>query len=69
LTEPLLGMILLFPYDFAPRGWLACDGRLLPFDQNQALFSLLGTRFVGDGGTTFGIPDLKSIALADNTAP
>ena len=57
--EPLLGQIELFPYNFAPKGWLPCMGQLLPISQNVALFSLLGTNFGGDGQTTFGLPDLQ----------
>lgn len=55
----LLGGVVLFPYEFAPKGWLACEGQTLPIMQNQALFSLLGTKFGGDGRTTFTVPNLK----------
>ncbi len=57
--EPYLGMIALFPYNFAPRGWLTCSGQLLSIAQNSALFSLLGTTYGGDGVTTFALPDLR----------
>lgn len=57
--EYFLGGVALFPYDFAPKGWLACEGQLLPINQYQALFSLLGTRFGGDGRTNFAVPNLK----------
>jgi microcystin-dependent protein len=60
--EPLLGQIELFPYNFAPKGWLACTGQLLQINQNTALFSLLGTNFGGDGMTTFALPDLQGKA-------
>jgi len=57
--EPFLGMIQMFGFNFAPRGWAFCDGQLLPIAQNTALFSLLGTTYGGDGRTTFGLPDLR----------
>ena len=60
--EPLLGQIELLPYPFVPTRWMACSGQLLPIAQNQALFSLLGTNFGGDGRTTFGLPNLKAPA-------
>lgn len=57
--EPLLGSLLLVPYNnWAPVGWAICDGTLLPIAQNQALFSLLGTTFGGDGTTNFALPNL-----------
>lgn len=57
--EPLLGQIQSFGFSFAPRGWAACEGQLMPINDNQALFSLLGTTYGGDGRTTFGLPDLR----------
>jgi microcystin-dependent protein len=60
--EPLLGQIELFPYDFAPKGWMKCAGQLLPINQWQALFALLGQNFGGDGRTTFGLPNLQDKA-------
>ncbi|TNE57277.1 MAG: hypothetical protein EP344_11430 [Bacteroidetes bacterium] len=60
--EPLLGEIILFGGNFAPRGWAFCNGQLLPISQNQALFSILGTTYGGDGRTTFGLPDLRGRA-------
>lgn len=57
--DPFIGQIQAFAFDWAPRGWLPCDGRLLPIADYQALFSLLGTTYGGDGRTTFGIPDLR----------
>ena len=57
--EPFLGEISLFAGNFAPRGWALCDGQLLPINQNDALFSLLGTIYGGDGRTTFALPDLR----------
>lgn len=59
MTEPFLGEIQIFPFGFAPRGWASCNGQLLPINQNQALFSLLGTTYGGDGKTTFALPDLR----------
>ena len=57
--EPFLAQIIMFGGNFAPRGWALCDGQLLPISQNQALFSLLGTTYGGDGRTTFALPDLR----------
>jgi microcystin-dependent protein len=59
-VDPFLGEIRLFPYYFVPAGWKACDGSLLPINDNTALFSLIGTTFGGDGQTTFALPDLRS---------
>ena len=58
-SEPLIGEIRLFAGNFAPRGWALCDGQLLAINQRQALFSILGTMYGGDGRTTFGLPDLR----------
>lgn len=57
--EPFIGEIMLFAGNFAPRGWAFCNGQVLPIAQNQALFSLLGTTYGGDGFTTFRLPDLR----------
>lgn len=57
--EPFIGQIIMFGGNFAPRGWALCDGQLLAISQNQALFSILGTTYGGDGRTTFGLPDLR----------
>jgi microcystin-dependent protein len=57
--EPYLGEIMLFAGTFAPRGWAFCNGQLLPINQNQALFALLGTTYGGNGQTTFALPDLR----------
>ena len=54
-----IGEIRMFGGNFAPRNWALCDGQLLPISQNQALFSILGTTYGGDGRTTFGLPDLR----------
>ncbi|KZE73472.1 phage tail protein [Paenibacillus elgii] len=59
MSEPCLGQIKLFAFGFAPRGWAQCNGQILPINQNQALFSLLGTNYGGNGVTTFALPDLR----------
>lgn len=59
MSEPFVGEIRMFAGNFAPRGWAYCDGQLLAVSSNDALFSLLGTIYGGDGRTTFGIPDLR----------
>lgn len=58
-AEGCIGEIRMFAGNFAPRSWAFCDGQLLPINQNQALFSILGTTYGGDGQTTFGLPDLR----------
>ena len=60
MAEPFLAEIRVMSFDFAPKGWALCDGQLLPINQNQALFSLLGTTFGGDGRVNFGLPDLRA---------
>jgi microcystin-dependent protein len=57
--EPFIGEIRLVPFNFAPKGWAICAGQMLPINQNQALFALLGTTYGGDGRTTFALPDLR----------
>ncbi|WP_235856884.1 phage tail protein [Occultella glacieicola] len=57
--EPFIGELRLFGFNYAPRGWALCDGSLMPINQNQALFSLLGTMYGGNGTSTFGLPDLR----------
>jgi microcystin-dependent protein len=59
MTEPFLGQLMICSFEFAPRGWAQCNGQLLPIAQNQALFSLLGTQFGGNGTTNFALPDLR----------
>ena len=59
MSTPFLGEIKIVSFNFAPKGWAFCNGQLLPINQNQALFSLLGTTYGGDGRTTFGLPDLR----------
>ena len=60
MAEPFLGEIRMVSFNFPPKGWAACNGQLLPINQNQALFSLLGTTYGGNGQTTFALPDLRS---------
>ena len=57
--EPFIGEIKLVPYNFAPIGWAMCAGQLIPIDQNEALFVLLGTIYGGNGQTNFALPDLR----------
>jgi len=59
MATPFIGQIAIFGFDFAPRFWARCDGQLLAINQNQALFSLLGTTYGGNGQTTFALPDLR----------
>ena len=59
MSEPFVGEVRMFAGNFAPRGWAFCDGQLLAVSQNDALFSLFGTIYGGDGRTTFGLPDLR----------
>ncbi|MGE7694705.1 phage tail protein [Lysinibacillus sp. NPDC094177] len=59
MAEPYLGEVRLFSIHYAPRGWLSCEGQLLPIRQYQALYSLLGTVYGGDGVNTFALPDLR----------
>jgi len=61
-ANPFLSEIVLFSFGFAPRGWAQCNGQLLPINQNQALFALLGTTYGGNGQTTFALPDLRGRA-------
>ncbi|WP_409277682.1 phage tail protein [Pseudomonas defluvii] len=62
MSDYFLGEIRWFPTSWAPSGWLACDGRDMPIAQNQALYALLGTRYGGNGVTTFKLPDLRGSA-------
>jgi microcystin-dependent protein len=59
MAEPFLAEIRVFGFNFAPRGWAQCNGQILPINQYQALYSLLGTTYGGDGRTTFALPDLR----------
>jgi microcystin-dependent protein len=66
--DAFIGTILLLPIDYAPDGWLLCDGRKIQIRSNEALFALLGTKFGGDGESTFAIPDLRGKEPAPNMA-
>ena len=59
MSDPFYAQITITAFNFPPKGWAKCDGQLLPINQNQALFSLLGTTYGGDGRTTFALPDLR----------
>jgi len=59
VSEPFLSEIKIMSFGFAPKGWALCNGQLLPINQNQALFSLLGTTYGGNGQTNFALPDLR----------
>jgi microcystin-dependent protein len=59
MSQPFLGQLSLFPFSFPPRGWAICQGQLLPIQQFQALFSVIGTTYGGNGQTTFALPDLQ----------
>ncbi|MCB1032391.1 MAG: phage tail protein [Acidobacteria bacterium] len=59
MSEPFLAEVRIVGFNFAPRGWAFCDGQILPINQNQSLYSLLGTTYGGDGRTTFALPDLR----------
>lgn len=61
MAEPFLGELRIMSFGYAPRGWAMCNGQFLPINQNQALFSLLGTMYGGNGQTTFALPDLRGL--------
>jgi microcystin-dependent protein len=60
MSTPFMGEIKIISFNFAPQGWAFCNGQLLPINQNQALFSLFGTTYGGNGQTTFALPDLRA---------
>lgn len=71
MAEPFLAEIRMFSFGSATKGWLACEGQKLPINQNQALFSLLGTTYGGDGRVNFALPDLRArtpIGVGDSHA-
>lgn len=69
-TEPFLGEIKILGFNFAPRGYMTCQGQVLSIAQNTALFSLLGTTYGGDGQTTFSLPDLQGrVAKSQGQGP
>jgi microcystin-dependent protein len=59
MAQPYVGEIKMFGGNFAPAGWMLCQGQLLPISENETLFQLIGTTYGGDGQTTFGLPDLR----------
>src|SRR5689334_25156091 len=59
MTVPFVGEIKMVSFNFPPKGWALCNGQLLPINQNQALYSILGTTYGGNGVTTFGLPNLQ----------
>src|ERR1700756_1351782 len=63
MAQPYVGEIRMFAGNFAPAGWMFCEGQLLPISNYETLFNLLGTTYGGDGQTTFGLPDLRGRAL------
>jgi microcystin-dependent protein len=69
-TEPFIGEVKLFGFNFAPKGYATCQGQILSIAQNTALFSLLGTTYGGNGQTTFALPDLQGrMAIGQGTGP
>lgn len=70
MSTPLLGSIIMFAGNFAPRGWALCNGQLLAISQNTALFSILGTTYGGNGVSTFALPNLQSrVPIHPGTGP
>src|SRR5216110_488749 len=59
MAQPYVGEIRIFAGNFAPAGWMFCEGQLLPISENEVLFQLIGTTYGGDGQSTFGLPDLR----------
>ena len=69
MSEPFLAQISIVGFNFPPRGWAFCDGQILPINQNQSLYSLIGTTYGGDGRTSFALPDLRSRTPIHMNAP
>src|SRR6478735_8220465 len=69
MSEPFLGEVKIISWNFPPKGWAFCNGQLLPINQNQALFSILGTTYGGDGRTTFALPNLQGRMPVHNHVP
>jgi len=59
MSQPYIGEIRMFAGNFAPAGWMLCEGQILPISENETLFNLIGTTYGGDGQSTFGLPDLR----------
>ena len=68
MGTPFLAEIRIFSFEFAPQGWARCDGQLLPINQNQALFALIGTMYGGNGQTNFALPNLRDRVPVDDGA-
>lgn len=69
-SDPYLGDIMIVGFNFCPRNWAKADGQILPINQNQSLYSLLGTQFGGDGHTTFALPDLRGrVTMGQGNGP
>ncbi|MFL0801138.1 MAG: tail fiber protein [Agarilytica sp.] len=69
MAEPFLSEIRMFGFGWIPRGWAACNGQVIPINDNQALYSLLGTTYGGDGRTNFNLPDMRSrtpVSMGEN---
>ena len=70
MSEPFIGEIRMFGFNFPPRGWVTCSGQLIPISQNPTLYALINTYYGGDGVTTFGIPDLRGrVPISSGQAP
>ncbi|UOQ96785.1 tail fiber protein [Hymenobacter sp. 5317J-9] len=70
MSEPYIGELRAIGFNFAPKGWALCNGQLLPINQNQALFSVIGTTYGGNGTTNFALPNLQSrVALGSGQGP
>ena len=70
MAQPYVGEIRMFAGNFAPAGWVFCDGQLLPISENETLFNLIGTTYGGDGQSTFAVPDLRGrIPIHAGTGP
>jgi microcystin-dependent protein len=68
-SNPFVGEVEIFGFNFCPQGWAVTNGQLLPINQNQALFSLLGTTYGGDGVTTFALPTIKPVFTISPSSP
>lgn len=69
MGTPFIGEVKMISWNFAPKGWAFCDGQLMAINQNQALFTILGTKYGGDGRTTFALPDLRGRAPVHTGGP
>jgi microcystin-dependent protein len=70
MSDPFIGQINIYPFDYAPYQWAFCQGQIMPVSQNNALFALIGAMYGGDGNTTFGLPDLRGrMPVGTGTSP